>query len=186
MRSRRHRRWTKRRDAASAAPIATSAPPASWVRAARPVLASSPFCRSVAVSPWGASALEGEGIYKGRGAGSRLEATVRKTDDGSYTLEVSTIGTYVDGIGGRCTGSVSATGNFNAERSRIIAVAVDPDLKTASAKEVCVLVGDFGGARLRIESWGCTTFHGAKCGFDGRLKYASPADARKGGPRPHR
>jgi hypothetical protein len=136
------------------------------------------FAVAVAVSPWSASALS-EGVYKGRGAGSRLEATVRKIDDGSYTLEVSTIGTYVDGIGGRCTGTVSATGHFNADRSRIIAVAVDPDLKTASAEEVCVLVGDFGGARLRIESWGCTTFHGAKCGFDGRLK-RMPAQRTRG------
>src|SRR4051812_9447757 len=120
------------------------------------------FAVAFAVSPWGASALEGEGVYKGRGAGSRIEATVRKTDDGSYTLEVSTIGTYVDGIGGRCTGTVSAAGNLNADRSRIIAIATDSDLKTASAKDVCVLVGDFGGSRLRIEtSWGCTTFHGA-------------------------
>jgi hypothetical protein len=120
-----------------------------------------------------------EGKYEGRGEGSRLEATIRRIEDpATYSVDVSTAGIDVDGIGGRCVGSTTAIGRFNL-KNRLVAVSFDQQARSISHRDICVLILEFRQNRLTIETNGCSYFHGTKCSFDGSLKYV--ASATEGG-----
>jgi hypothetical protein len=102
-----------------------------------------------------------EGKYSGQGEG-RLALEIKPPRNGKHAVSLST--TAASAGGGRCGGAVEGLGTL---RGNTLALTANRDGERCQI----TLTFDSNGSRAEIEEGnGCTSFHGAACGFGGTVR----------------
>lgn len=104
------------------------------------------------------------GTFRGSGQG-KLELTVIQLDKNLFAASMSTLGER-DRIGGRCVGDVSGMGWVEGN-TLIITNTMGREF--GECKILLTFVGRTKDTVISKTQGDCTPFHGAACGFEGRL-----------------
>lgn len=95
------------------------------------------------------------GKYVGKGDGSKNELQVKDLGNGKIKFSISTVATWTDNIGGRCTGGIDDK-----------TASLHGNTATFTDEDGCKLLIEFKSKKAIVQEESCSNYHGAQCNFD--------------------
>ena len=99
------------------------------------------------------------GKYVGKGEGNENELNIQDLGNGTIKFSVSTVSTFTDGMGSRCTGDIPID-DTDATAS------IKGNTATYTDADGCTLRITFKGKKAVVKENGCFAYHGANCNFN--------------------